>query len=345
MFRLRSWMFLAITTSTMAEAHSLRSRIASANASDGTSRQRLKSDLNISLSHQSSVLSQSSYVVSASRERYVKDDISEDEYLQDNYGSGERQTDAVSVAANQTWSKLTDTRAMAGFSSDTVTKSRTAGLGLSRWAMRENLQLSLDVSRTVVEQPVFEVLGADSDVVSPPGLINSTGVSVAAKILASPTTVTSLSYTHIEKNDRPPTHVYAGGVKRYVPFTKSAVHFDLARIFNQGRVTTKSTYGEVDAWIAELAYLQTLWWRGAQAKASYRYYREDEVSRVEGDEYTRGSDLVGMNLSQELTKKMLDSLSAPLTVEASAARYRTNELDDGKAIVANIYELGLLAKF
>lgn len=319
------------------EAHTLRSRIASAQASDGSQRQRMRSDLNLNLNH-SGFLTSSTFGLSASRERSDKRETSEEEI--EVYGTTRRQTDSLNFNAGQNWSKIWDTRLLSGYSTDGVMKSRTFGAGTSLWTMKENLQLSFDASRTVVDQPVFEILGADSDIISPPELLTSTGLTFASKLLVSPTTVATLSYTNVEKNDRPPTHVYASGVKQYIKPTKSAIHIDGARVFNQGRVTTASTYGEVNAWIAEAAWLQQLW-KGAVSKLTYRYYREDEATRVDQDLYTRGSDFVGLGFAQDL--QVGDSV--PWTVETNASQYKTNALDEDRKVTAKIFEMGLTAKF
>ena len=166
-------------------------------------------------------------------------------------------------------------------------RARTGGVGLSRWVFKENLQLSADVSRTLVESPVFETLGADSDVVAAPPVVTSTGTALGAKVLATPTTVTNVSWTHTEANNRPPANIYGIGVKQFITVTDSAVHFDAFRAVNRGRVTTATTYGEVDAWIGEAAFLQTLW-RNASGRIGYRYYREDETTRVDQNEFVRG---------------------------------------------------------
>lgn len=322
-------------------AHAVRNRRSAYSDNDGVKRDRYKMDVTVDLDHEGAILTKTVYGLSASQEQYQKDDITGDEYSKQIYGSRRRKTDALALSTTQTWSKVTDSRVFASYTTDGVMHARTGGFGISQWFWRENLQLSLDVSRTLVEQPVFETLGADSDVVSPPSLITSTGTTVSSKYLATPTTISTLSFTHVEKNDRPPANIYGFGIKQFVPKTQSAVHLDIARGFNQGRVTNRSDYGEVNAWIAELAFLQNLW-RGSSAKAAYRYYKEDETTRVENDEYVRGSDMVSLALAQELTKT---PISLPLVVEISGARYKTNDLGEGEKLSANIFELGLLAKF
>lgn len=337
-------LLLLTVTSHQSLANSWRQRASSYSDDVGVIRQRYKVDMNIEQAHTGGSLTAINYAASASMEQFTKDSIKDDEYMQEVYGSNRRNTGAGSIGISQTWNKLTDTRVMGAYSSDKVMRARTGGLGISRWVWHENLQIGFDVSRTIVEAPVFEVLGADSDVVAAPPLVTSTGTSLSTKMLATPTTVTLLNWSHIEKNDRPPTNIYSGGIKQFIPFTESAVHLDVARAFNRGRVTTESTYGEVDAWISDLAFLQSLW-KDASVRLGYRYYKEDETTRVEGNEYVRGSDLISIGFAQRLTKRQIETLAAPVSLEVSAARYTTNELETGSKIAANIYEVGMSAQF
>jgi len=311
-------------------ASTLSQEVGAYRDNQGTSRDRAKFDLNYQLVHSRAGLTASSYNFVASRDIYEKSGT-DDEYMQDVYGSNQRINDAVSLAAAQTWQKLTETRVMAAETNDQVVKSRTVGLGASHWFWNETLQTSLDISRTQMQRPVFEILDEDSDIISPPPRLQSTGVTVGAKNLATTTTLMSYAVTHVETNDRPPANTYSAGVRQFIVPTRSAVHGSLARAVNRGRITTKTAYGEVDAWLAEVAYLQTLW-RGARSRLGYRYYREDETSRASKNEYVRGSDTYSLSLAQELGDKV---------IEVAASRYFTNELEDGTRIAAGIVEAGI----
>jgi hypothetical protein len=316
-------------------AHSVRQQVSNYENSEGLSRSRLKLDLNLNFSHSYEKISGTAYSLSGAQERYAKSDISDDEYSKKIYGSRSRVTNSFALSSTQTWQKLTDTRVVVAGSKDLQITSETAGLGVSHWFWKETLQLAVDVSRTLVKRPVFEVLGEDSDIVSPPPTLSSTGTTLGFKHLTTPTTIVSGGVAHVETNERPPENSYNGGVKQFIPRTKSAVHGDVSRIVNRGRVTSKSSYGEVDAWTADLAFLQTLW-KGGLSRLSYRYYQEDETTRVRKDELRRGSDTFGVNVAQDLDDK---------TLELAAYRYFTNEIREGERVAANVYELGFLARF
>jgi len=325
-------------------AHSIRQRASSYEDDHGSLRQRYKFDSNLKFNHTSGSITATSYALSAGLEQQTEKDIESNDYWKEYYEDGERQSQDYNISASQTWSKLTDSRVILGYSTDHVTTSRTGGLGISRWVWSENLQLSVDVSRTVVEQPLFEILDTDSDIIGEPTVVSSTGTSFGVKSLATPTTVTNVSWLHMEKNNRPPTNVYSGGVKQFIPMTKSAVHIDVSRAFNQGRIKTDTTYGEVDAWILQGAFLQSFW-TGSNGRLAYRYYRESEVTRVDQEEYVRGTDLISFNISQELTPKDISNLQFPVVVECSVARYKSNEIDSDRKLAANIFEVGIQTKF
>jgi len=155
----------------------------------------------------------------------------------------------------------------------------------------------------------------------------------------SPTMMALYSVGQIFSSDRPVASTFAVGGRYFFPAAEGALHGSVARSLNRGRITTETTYGQVSAWLAEVAYLQTLWTE-ARGRVSYRYYREDEITRAFADELVMGSDLVGVNLSQTLPKGVLGEGTQRFTVEASAQRYLTNI-----GVAGTIFEVGLLTAF
>ena len=79
-------------------------------------------------------------------------------------------------------------------------------------------------------------------------------------------------------------------------------------------------------------------------RVGYRQYREDEVTRAERNEYFMGSDMVSCGLSHDISFGSSDK--NPISIDASYASYRTNEIDPrGTKIRAQTYEMGATARF
>ena len=68
------------------------------------------------------------------------------------------------------------------------------------------------------------------------------------------------------------------------------------RVFGEKKLTTETNFGDVTALELEGSYLQALWNNG-MGRVSYRYYREDEITRAYQDELVYGSDTVTVGLS------------------------------------------------
>ncbi len=341
---LRVLCWSVLLPSALASAHTAKQRLSSYEDQQGLRRQRLSFNLGLQFNH-GSTLTSTAYTIDMRRDSIQDDRAAEQEYVLKHYGLDEQLEYGGNIAFSQTWNRLTTTRQMFGGTSDSVVETRNFGVGVSHWLFHETVQLGLDVSRTLLNRPAYEYLGADSDNEIMPALVNSTGVAFSVKHLATPTTVTNYGVTRIDASNRPTAYVYTTGIKQFIPPTSSAVHVDIARALNKGRVTRYSNYGEVSAWSGEAAFLQSLWTH-AHGKVFYRYYREDEVTRVDADELTRGSDTGGIHMSQEIPKGTLDAIRVPLVLEAAFSRYFTNELDDkGTKVVATMVEAGVQAKF
>ena len=337
--------FLFLFFENSSYAHSIRKQISSYTDNQGLQRERLKLDLTADIDHYGKIISSSTYNVAVSRDYYNFDEEYSNDYIRDVYNLETKIEDSVTLTAIQGWSKITESRLTFGFTKDQAIASRTGGVGLSRWLWYESLQASVDISKTMVKRPTFEILDEDSDILSPPTRQNSTGITTSLKHLATTTTIADYSFAYFDTNDRPPVRMYSLGIKQFIPPTTSAIHTKLSRAINKGQITQDTTYGEVDAWIWELSFLQNLW-KGAMSKIAYRYYKEDEISRVNKNHYVRGSDTISIGFAQELPKGAVDSLkNSSLTIETSATRYLTNKLENGEKLAANIYEIRLLSKF
>ena len=170
--RIRLGILILACTAQKLYAHSWRQRASTYSDDAGVIRQRYKVDMSVEQSFGGSGITASNYAVSASMEQYTKDNIEDDEYMQEVYGDNQRNTGTGSLMSSQTINKMTDVRVMGAYSSDKVQSSRTGGFGISRWVWKENLQLSADLSRTLVEAPVFETLGVQDIVAKSIGTSN-----------------------------------------------------------------------------------------------------------------------------------------------------------------------------
>lgn len=323
------------------EAHTLKHRLGGYRDSSGTTRQRVGFDATVEGKAGKGDMTASSVNLVILRDLYEDSSLSddEDEYTREIYGEGQRISDSATVTASQTWDRVTDTRVMAAYATDRKVTTRTWGVGASQWYRHETIRLGWDLSRTIVEQPLYQVLDYDSEQIGNPTVASSVGVTMSVRHLATPTTLVDYTLSHLEYENRPDMNSGAVAVRQFLPPLDGAIHAGVTRADNRGYVTTESNFGQVDAWIYDAAYLQNLW-RGGRARVGYRYYKEEEKTRAYGNERQLGSDTATLALSQDLDKRQVDSLSVPLTLEAAASRYANN--DD---VTANTFEVGVTARF
>jgi hypothetical protein len=329
---------ILLLASTTAAAHSVKQKAGSYIDNQGRERQRLQMDLVYDGKGSGSV-SSSSLTVSAGRDNYVFSEETDSDYNQLVYGDRTHTQNNVTVSGNLTWDRLTDTRALVSMQSDGKVTARTGSVGASQWLYHETLRVSYDLSRTIVEQPEYKFLDYDSQEVGNPTLVTSVGATVGVRHLASTTTIRDYSVSRIENENRPATNTGTVGVREFFPSVNGALHANVTRAYNRGYIGTDTTYGQVDAWSFETAWLRDFG-RGASGRLAYRYYQEDETTRAYEDEKVFGSDMFSLSVVQEITKKMVDSVTVPLQIEAGAAKYLTNV-----GVAANSYEMGVSARF
>ena len=247
------------------------------------------------------------------------------------------QRHSINMVATQVWDKITETSVIASGSRGEDLKNRTLGLGVKQWFHKETFRYAIDVSRTVVEQPYIETLDYDSELLIPPPVGESLGANVGLRHLASPKTVVDYSISHVAQEGRPPS--YAGGiaVRQFIETFDGAVHVNGTRALNRGPIGTQTTYGQVDSWTTETAYLQNLW-SGAAARFGYRYYRELEITRAYEDHLQLGTDAVSVGFTQDIDDQ--DLVPTPLSIQAAGSRVLTNT-----DLAATTFEVGLTAKF
>ena len=92
----------------------------------------------------------------------------DDTYDREFYGSSYRTNQSATVSATQTWERLTETRVMGAYATDRVVKSRSWAVGVSQWIWHESIRLAFDLSRTLIDQPLYQYLDFDSQEVGNP---------------------------------------------------------------------------------------------------------------------------------------------------------------------------------
>jgi hypothetical protein len=332
------FLFAVLTVTHPVLGHSVKQKAGTYADNQGRERQRLQMDLGGEMPT-SGKMTANNFVLSVGRDKYVFGDGTDSSPSRELYGENFREQNIFTLSTGQTWEKVTDTRVSATFQSDDKVTARSVSAGASQWIFGETVRVSYDLSRTVVEQPEFRFLDYDSQEVGNPPNVSSVGSTVGVRHLASTTTIMDYSVSRIENENRPATNSGTVALREFVPTLDAAVHINVNRSYNRGYIGTDTTYGQVDAWSFETAWLQTLW-KGASGRMSYRYYKEDETTRAYADEKVFGSDLYSVSFIQHLGKKAVDNLNVPLQLEVGAAKYLANV-----GVAANSYEMGVTAKF
>lgn len=307
----------------------------------GRSRQRLGYDLNSGAMGGASLPLTLNADLLLTRDQYSHTQMRDASYEREVYGAGGKVNDSAALTLAETVAKQTEIRQLASFATDHFSTIKSWGLGLSRWLRSDTIRAGVDVTRTEIDQPPYEVLDVDFQTVANPPIATSTAATLSLRHLATPTTIIDYNATHVATANRPDTQVAALALRQYLPPWRGAVHTAVTRALNRGTITTATTYGQVDAWIIEAAYLQHL---GAQTRGrlGWRYYREDERQRAYGDRSTLGTDLFTAGLANEWRwagNGGQGTAPTTLQIELSAGRYLTNI-----GLAANIVELSLGGK-
>ena len=330
---------LGAALSSPAKATTFKQTVGGYGDNQGLARQRLGLDVSQTLQPTASALTTAKFAVQGTRDLYQRTRLGQDEYSKEVYGTGSRTTDSGTVSASQTWRKLTDTRAAVSLTSDGRVSARSFGVGASQWLFGESLRLGIDVTRTMVEQPLFPVLDVDFQTVANPTLASATATAVTLRHLATPTTMVDYGATYVVTSNRPDTRGGSVAVRQFIPPADGAVHMAVTRAINRGRLTAATTYGQVDAWIYEGAYVQNLG-PGTRCRAGWRSYREDEITRAFGDELALGTDWWTIGIGHEWSRRDAPVGGIPLLVEINGGRYLTNT-----GLAANVLEASLTGRF
>jgi hypothetical protein len=333
--------FASVLGAAPIRALTIEQRVGGYADSGGLTRQRIGYDLgwDSKASSANAALSGQSVGLTLLRDQYMRTSIVEDEYARRFYGSGYRVLQTANLTATQTWARLSETRQLLTFASDGVVTFRGGGGGGSLWLFHETLRVGVDFLRMTVMQPEYRILDFDSQEIGTPPLVTSSGATFSVRHLATPTTMIDYTAQGIWADNRPPTSSWGMSVRQFVPFLNGAIHGGGIRAINRGALSVDTTYGQVDAWILDGAYLQSFG-RHTHAKVGYRYYREDETTRVYADQLTVGTDRFVVAFSHDLQKGVVENIPYPLAIEGAISRYLTNT-----QLVARSFEVGVTGRF
>ena len=331
----------ALASCGPAFAHTMGQRIGGYSDNQGLERQRIGYDMSFQQKTPQLKIPLSSQTVNITllRDQYAQTQAVKDEYAKRFYQSGYRINHSAILTGGQAWDRSMETRQLASVSSDGVVSSRTFGLGASQWLWGETIRIGVDLSRTTVERPDYRVLDFDSQEIGEPPLLSSGGATFKVRHLATPTSIVDYTLQGIWAENRPPASAFGVAGRQFVPPIHGAVHGSATRVITRGTLSTDTSYGQVDAWIFDASYLQSI---GAKshARMGYRFYREDETTRVYQEEYTVGTDRLIVAFVQNIPQGSLQNVSVPLVLEGAVSRYLTNT-----QLAASSFELGLSGQF
>lgn len=339
---LRYAAFLSVLATTagasVALAHSVKQKVGGYTDNAGMTRQRIGLDAVIDGSS-GEHMSASAYTLSATRDAYTDQRGGTNAYEKDVYESGHRQNKALTVGATQTWNRIVETHALVSGQSDDKVRASTWSTGFTSWLAHETVRVGVDLSRSVIAQPAYEILDFDSREIGNPTLMSTTGVTLSTRHLATSRTVMDYSVSYLTYDNRPPARTATVAARQFFPGLDGAAFLSAARGVNRGYIDVDTTYGQVDAWQGETGWAQNLW-SGALTKLGYRYYREDQTTRAYADREVFGSDTMTLGFSQEFKPSKGGARQVPIVAECAAARYLTNI-----GVLARSFEAGLTAKF
>ncbi len=350
----RAMTFLGLCTglSSPILGHTMRQRIGVYEDSEGLERRRFGLDGTMTRSGWGA-LTQTSLGISMTRDQDRQQNIINDDYVRNEYGSGDRVYDEWSVQGNLTWDKLTETRLMAQGGGDGVMDRQTIGVGAGHWLYHETIRIAVDLSQTESRQPEFRILDFDSREIGTPPEGKSRGVSLGVRHLATPSTIMDYQVSQILQKGRPEARAAQIRVRQFlVPppslpsvaeeaplrTTKTSVDLGIIRAVNKGALGTDTTYGEVDSLTMEAGVNIQLDQR-VQSRLAYRFYKEQEVTRVLREEKLFGSDLVSLGLGYQFAKELSQGQERGYRGEIVVSRYQTNGGLLGRSIEAGLSAL------
>jgi hypothetical protein len=324
-----------ILASTNIMAHEVDQRVGSYSSSDGESRTMVRflgrADVP-SFAGGDGVFALS---LSAQSENVKSDDS----YTTKNFDNGRRVDRNLGIDGSLTWAKRTELTLGGAAAGDSVSKTWSARAGLGQWLLGDQLRIGLNAASSKTSRPADSFLDYDSSTVNILPEASSVTGAINIKAILNPKTTVSADYVVANSSERPLLHAWSAGIKQYFDACDCAVHGDLGRVINLGKLNTNMSAGELTGSQVSISYLQTLWSK-AHGRLAYRYAREDEFTRAYEDHLVFGADSYVAALSQELPGDLVGGGDKAVLLDLAATRYLHN-----KAGSASTVELGGSVKF
>ncbi|MEI6834316.1 MAG: hypothetical protein WCL28_10035 [bacterium] len=316
-------------------AHEVDQRVGSYSSSDGESRVMAR----FLGTADAPVFAGGDGVFSLSLSAQSENVKSDDSYTTKNFEDGRRVDRNFGMDGSLIWAKRTELTVGGSAAGDSVSKIASARVGLGQWLFGDQLRLGIKVSSSKTSRPEDSFLDYDSATVSVLPNVSSTVGGVNLKAILNPKTTFSGDYTVATSSERPPLRAWIVGVKQYFDGCDCAIHGDLGRVINLGKLNTNMSVGELTGSQFSISYLQSLWQK-AHSRLSYRYAREDEFTRAYEDHLVFGADSYVAALSQELPGDVIGGGDKTVLLDLAATRYLHN-----KAGSATTVEVGGSVKF
>jgi hypothetical protein len=136
----------------------------------------------------------------------------------------------------------------------------------------------------------------------------------------------------------PPESIPTGGQETSLRTTKTSVDLGMIRAINKGALGTDTTYGEVDSLTME-AGVNIQFDQRVHSRLAYRFYKEQEMTRVLREEKLFGSDLVSLGLGYQFAKEVSQGQERGYQGEVIVSRYQSNGGLLGRSVEAGLSAL------
>ena len=264
---------------------------------------------------------------------------SDDSYTTKNFEDGRRVERNFGMDGSLIWAKRTEMTVGGSAAGDSVSKTFSARAGLGQWLLGDQLRIGLNASSSKTMRPADSFLDYDSATVNILPEVSSITGAINIKAILNPKTSVSADYVVANSLERPLLHAWSAGIKQYFDACDCAVHGDMGRVINLGKLNTNMSAGELTGSQVSISYLQTLWSK-AHGRLAYRYAREDEFTRAYEDHLVFGADSYVAALSQEVPSDLVGGGDRTVLLDLAATRYLHN-----KAGSASTVEFGGSVKF
>lgn len=334
-FQIIAGILITLSMDPGASAHEVHQRVGGYSSSEGESRMMTK----FTGLADAQIFSNSDLQLSVSLSAQSESIRSEDVYTQKYFDRGRRLNRNFGIDTLFTFAKKTEITMGGSDGGDSVTKTRSASVGVSQWFLGDQLRVGVNAATAKISRPEDSFLDYDSATIIVPDEVVSSIAGLTIKAILNPKTTVSGSYSLATSTERPILRAWTTGFKQYFDDCDCALHGDVGRVINLGQLDTTMSVGELTGTQFSLAYLQSLWPK-AHARLGYRYAREDEFTRAYEDHLVFGADSYVAAFSQEIDGVEFAGRDRTLLVDMAATRYLHN-----KSGTATTLEFGGTVKF